>query len=66
MNGGTVLGRVAPNLIADRFGSYGAFNLILPGNFLLSITILAFLGVNSVAGVAVVGAIYGFFAGNCE
>ncbi|KZS92158.1 MFS general substrate transporter, partial [Sistotremastrum niveocremeum HHB9708] len=64
VNGGTLLGRVAPNLIADRFGSYGAFNLILPGNFLLSITILAFLGVNSVAGVAVVGAIYGFFAGN--
>ncbi|KZS92142.1 MFS general substrate transporter [Sistotremastrum niveocremeum HHB9708] len=60
VNGASVVGRLVPPFFADRFGS---FNIILPGIFVLSISVFAFLGVKTVAGVAIAGALYGFFSG---
>ena len=61
LNACSVLGRIAPNLLADR---YGGLNIIVPA--MLAATVLAFgwIGINSTAGCIVFACLYGFFIGS--
>lgn len=61
MNGGAVLGRIAPAYLSD---SVGRFNLLIPSAFLAGLScIVIWLFAKSLASVMAFSAIYGFFSG---
>jgi len=61
LNGASVLGRVIPNLLADKLG---AFNVIIPCIFLSSVLIFCTLAVKDEAGTMIFAILYGFFSGS--
>jgi len=63
LNAGSSLGRVLPNIFADKIGPY---NTLIP--CLLTSSVLAFsiFGIHSFAGVGIFGFLYGFWSGSCE
>jgi predicted MFS family arabinose efflux permease len=60
VNAGSVCGRIFPNLIAVRTGS---FNMIIPCTIGSGVFIFALIGSKTIPSVVVVSAIYGFFSG---
>jgi predicted MFS family arabinose efflux permease len=60
VNAGSVFGRIFPNIVAVRTGS---FNMIIPCTIGSGIFILALIGTKTVAAAVVVSALYGFFSG---
>ncbi|PCH39042.1 MFS general substrate transporter [Wolfiporia cocos MD-104 SS10] len=60
LNAGSVVGRLVPNALADRFG---VFNVICPSNVIAGAVLFAFFGATSVGAVVVFALIYGFFSG---
>lgn len=64
LNGGSVLGRLVPNVLADR---YGHFNVTTPVTFICGGLIFAIYGISkSVGAVVVFSLLYGFFSGACK
>jgi hypothetical protein len=63
LNGASVLGRVIPNLLADKLG---AFNVVFPCVFMSSILVFCTLAVEDAAGTMIFAILYGFFSGACE
>ncbi|KAJ7628890.1 major facilitator superfamily domain-containing protein [Roridomyces roridus] len=61
LNAGSVLGRILPNLLADRVGPY---NTIIPCLFISAGLIFSIFGLKSVAGIVVFGVLYGFWSGS--
>lgn len=61
LNTCSIFGRIAPNLLADR---YGGLNVMIPA--LLALTVLAFgwIGITSSTGCVVFACLYGFFVGS--
>lgn len=61
LNACSIVGRIAPNLLADRFGG---LNMLIPA--VLSATVLAFgwIGIHSTAGCIIFICLYGFFVGS--
>jgi predicted MFS family arabinose efflux permease len=60
VNAGSVFGRIFPNLVAVRTGS---FNMIIPCTIGSGVFILALIASKTVPTVVVVSAFYGFFSG---
>ncbi|KAH7032117.1 major facilitator superfamily domain-containing protein [Macrophomina phaseolina] len=60
MNASSVFGRIVPNLLADRFGS---FNVLIPSALVTSALAFAWMGVDSVATIVIFCVLYGFFSG---
>lgn len=60
LNGASLFGRVLPNIVADRVGP---FNIIVPCVFATGILGICLIPTRSVASVAVVAILYGFFSG---
>lgn len=60
LNGASLFGRIAPNIIADRLGP---FNVVVPCTFITGILGLCLIPTRSVASVIVVAVLYGFFSG---
>ncbi|KAH7054504.1 major facilitator superfamily domain-containing protein [Macrophomina phaseolina] len=60
MNASSVLGRIIPNLLADRFGS---FSILIPSTLITSALAFAWIGIDSVASIVVFCVLYGFFSG---
>lgn len=64
LNAGSILGRIVPNALADR---YGQFNVTTPVIFVCGGLMFAFFGISkSVAAVVVFSVLYGFFSGGCK
>ncbi|CAL1703508.1 unnamed protein product [Somion occarium] len=61
LNAGSILGRLIPNLLADR---YGNLNVMIPICFVNGILVFAMFGVKSIAGAAVFSLLYGFTSGS--
>ncbi|KAI0047197.1 MFS general substrate transporter [Auriscalpium vulgare] len=60
MNGAGFLGRIIPNLLAEK---YGAVNMLTASSTACAILLWAFFGLKSVAAIVVFSLLYGFFAG---
>jgi MFS family permease len=60
LNGASVFGRIAPNIIADRLGP---FNVVIPCTFATGILGICLMATKSVASVIVVAVLYGFCSG---
>ncbi|KAJ7280356.1 major facilitator superfamily domain-containing protein [Mycena rebaudengoi] len=56
INAGGVLGRLIPNFLADRVGS---FNILIPVTFLTACSILALIGSIDVGGIIFISLLYG-------
>lgn len=63
INAGGVLGRLIPNFLADRVGS---FNILIPVTFLTASSILALLGSIDVGGIIFISLLYGAMNAGCE
>lgn len=63
LNAGSILGRVIPNALADR---YGHLNVITPVALICGSLIFVFFGLEDVGGVLVFSLLYGFFSGGCK
>ncbi|PPQ96481.1 hypothetical protein CVT26_010475 [Gymnopilus dilepis] len=61
LNGGSVLGRIVPNIFAHKAG---AFNVMIPCVYSASILIFCTLAINSAAGIIIFAILYGFFQGS--
>ena len=62
MNGSSILGRILPNLLAQKIGLYNTF---VPISFCTGALIFALYGVKNAGGTVVIAVIYGFFSGAC-
>lgn len=62
LNAGSVLGRLLPNIFADKIGPY---NMLLPCLFMSSALAFAMMGIKNFTGVAVFAILYGFWSGSC-
>ena len=60
LNASSIFGRVLPNFLADKIGSY---NIIIPMSFGTGVLLFAWLGVHSAAGMIVFAILYGFCSG---
>lgn len=60
LNAGSVVGRLLPNYLADRFGS---INMLIMVNLAAAILAFAWMGIKSSAGLIVFAALYGAFSG---
>ncbi|KAJ3476613.1 hypothetical protein NLI96_g11042 [Meripilus lineatus] len=60
MNGSSILGRILPNLLAQKIGLYNTF---VPISFCTGALIFALYGVKNAGGTVVIAVIYGFFSG---
>ncbi|KAJ7730873.1 major facilitator superfamily domain-containing protein [Mycena maculata] len=56
VNAGGLFGRLIPNFLADRVGS---FNVIIPVTFLTAACVLAMLGVSNSGGIIAISLLYG-------
>ncbi|KAF5325114.1 hypothetical protein D9619_009565 [Psilocybe cf. subviscida] len=61
LNAGSVLGRLLPNIFADKIGPY---NMLLPCLFMSSALAFAMMGIKNFTGVAVFAILYGFWSGS--
>lgn len=60
VNGASLLGRVLPGVVADR---WGRFNLLVTSAFTAGIIVFCWTGATTVAGLVVWTAAYGFASG---
>ncbi|KAJ9603389.1 hypothetical protein H2200_012167 [Cladophialophora chaetospira] len=60
ITGGSILGRLGPNLVAAKIGMY---NVIIPCMILAGIFAFGFIGVPNPSSIIMVGVLYGFFSG---
>jgi MFS family permease len=60
LNAASIFGRVLPNFVADKIGSY---NMLIPMSTATGILIYAWLAVHDAAGLIVFAILYGFFSG---
>ena len=60
LNASSIFGRVLPNFVADKIGSY---NMLIPMAFVTGVLIFAWLGIHDAAGMIVFAVLYGFFSG---
>ena len=60
LNAASILGRLLPNFVADKFG---VLNTIIPCAFATAILALCLIRVDSEASIIAVSALYGFFSG---
>ncbi|KAG6916838.1 hypothetical protein DXG01_005137 [Tephrocybe rancida] len=60
INTGGLFGRLIPNFLADRYGSY---NILIPTSLLCSAVVFAILGIRDAAGAITVAIIYGAMNG---
>ncbi|ODV92646.1 hypothetical protein CANCADRAFT_1237 [Tortispora caseinolytica NRRL Y-17796] len=58
---GSILGRIIPNYLADKFGG---LNMMIPGALMASILCFAWIGIKNVAGMIVFGILYGYASGS--
>lgn len=63
LNAGSVAGRILPPFLADYFGVY---NVLLPSMAASAVMLFAMFGVKTLAGMIIVGLLFGFFSGACE
>jgi len=63
MNAGTLLGRIIPALIADRYGSY---NVMIPSQLGCGLLIFALLGASSLGSVVTLAVLFGIVSGARE
>ncbi|KAF9552105.1 MFS general substrate transporter [Agrocybe pediades] len=61
LNGGSVIGRILPNMIVHKFG---AFNVIVPSVYIASILVFCTLAIKDVPGTVIFAILYGFFSGS--
>ncbi|PPQ76707.1 hypothetical protein CVT26_004383, partial [Gymnopilus dilepis] len=61
LNGGSLIGRIVPNMFAQKAG---VFNVLIPCIYSASILIFCTLAVNSAAGIILFSILYGFFQGS--
>jgi MFS family permease len=62
LNGGAVLGRIIPSLLADKLGR---FNIFIVSGVLTGLTVLClWTTVNNAVGMMWLAALYGFFSGS--
>jgi MFS family permease len=62
MNGTSAIGRIVPNMLADRLGP---FNVYIPACFILGALQFAMFGVASTVSVIVFAVLYGIVLGSC-
>jgi len=60
VNAASVLGRIVPNMLADK---WGPITCLIPTSVICSILIFALCGVKSSGGIIVICILYGFFSG---
>lgn len=60
LNGASLFGRIAPNIVADRLGP---FNVVVPCVFATGLLGICLIPTRSVASTVVVAVLYGFFSG---
>lgn len=61
MNGGGIIGRLAPPYLSDKLGR---FNLIVPSAFFAGLSVLLFwVFAKSLVSLMIFAAVYGFFSG---
>ncbi|EPS92992.1 hypothetical protein FOMPIDRAFT_60020 [Fomitopsis schrenkii] len=60
LNAASVIGRIIPNILADKVG---AFTLVIPITVICAALMFAMLGITNVATMVVVAVIYGVFSG---
>ncbi|KXN81984.1 Riboflavin transporter MCH5 [Leucoagaricus sp. SymC.cos] len=60
LNAGSVFGRVLPNFLADKFGTY---NMLLPSLYISSALVFAMFGIHNAAGLTIFALLYGFWSG---
>lgn len=63
INGGSLPGRLIPNMLADKLGQ---LNFICPLSAICAALIFAMLDLHSVAGIVIFAVVYGFISGGCE
>ena len=63
LNGASLIGRVVPNFIADKLGT---FNMLIPFSAFTGILILILLAVHTPAGFVIFAVFYGIFSGSCK
>ncbi|KAF9447281.1 MFS general substrate transporter [Macrolepiota fuliginosa MF-IS2] len=61
LNAGSVFGRLLPNFLADKFGTY---NMLLPSLYISSGLVFALFGINDFAGLTIFAILYGFWSGS--
>ncbi|KAL9708744.1 hypothetical protein Ac2012v2_008124 [Leucoagaricus gongylophorus] len=61
LNAGGVFGRVLPNFLADRFGTY---NMLLLSLYISSVLVFAILAIHTPAGLTCLALLYGFWSGS--
>ncbi|KAG6900017.1 hypothetical protein C0993_004200 [Termitomyces sp. T159_Od127] len=60
INAGGLFGRLIPNFLADKVGSY---NVVIPTSFICAASVFAILGIRNAAGVIIVALLYGSMNG---
>ncbi|PPQ96267.1 hypothetical protein CVT26_005547 [Gymnopilus dilepis] len=63
LNAGGVLGRILPNVLADKLGTY---NLLLPCLFISAGLAFAMLAISTLSGLLALAALFGFSSGSCR
>ncbi|KAI0049115.1 putative MFS monocarboxylate transporter [Auriscalpium vulgare] len=61
LNAASILGRILPNIFADRVGS---MNTLIPCALICSILAYAWIGIDSTGGLLAFAILYGFFSGS--
>lgn len=62
LNAGGAFGRVLPNFLADRFGTY---NMLLLSLYTSSMLVFVILAIHTPAGMTCFALLYGFWSGSC-
>jgi len=62
LNAGGAFGRVLPNFLADRFGTY---NMLLLSLFTSSMLVFVILAIHTPNGMTCFALLYGFWSGSC-
>ena len=62
LNAGGAFGRVLPNFLADRFGTY---NMLLLSLYTSSMLVFVILAIRTPAGMTCFALLYGFWSGSC-
>lgn len=60
MNAGSIFGRILPNFVADKTGT---FNMLTPCTAIAGVLCLCWIGIHNAPGLIVFAVLYGFFSG---
>jgi len=61
LNVGSIFGRILPNVLADKLGTY---NMLLPSLYISSALVFSMFGIKNFAGLTVFALLYGFWSGS--